>query len=237
MPPRPARFRRLLRSIPALALVAGAVASPALAADYRVDADRSTFAVLTHRAGLASGLAHDHLVVARGSTVTVAFDAASPAAAKLDFSAPVLSLDVDPAAERQRLGPRLRELGVLDRDFTAVEDDDRVKIRKSMLAPGQLHAERYPKIEASLAGLERRGGEGARVALGWNAKVRVTVHGKSVERLVPARWEEKDGTVTAEALGEFRFTEFGIEPYSAMLGAVQNADTFHVYVHLVAKTN
>jgi hypothetical protein len=235
VPPRTSRFRNWLRNAPALALVAGAFVSPAGAADWRVDADRSTFAVLTHRAGLASGLAHDHLVVARGATVTVAFDPAAPESAQLAFSAPVLSLDVDPSAERGRLGPRLRELGALDRDLPAVEEDDRAKVRKAMLAPGQLHVERYPRVEAALAGLERRGGEGARVALGWNARVRVTVHGKTVEKAVPARWEVQDGTLTAEALGEFRFTEFGIEPYSAMLGAVQNADAFHVYVSLVAK--
>jgi hypothetical protein len=38
----------------------------------------------------------------------------------------------------------------------------------------------------------------------------------------------------AEALGELRFTEFGIEPYTAALGAVKNADQFHLWVDLVA---
>ena len=216
-------------------LVAATATTPLAAADYAVDADRSLFAVLTHRAGVASGLAHDHLIVARGASVGVALDPAAPDAARLTFSAQALSLDVDPAADRQSTGPRLRELGVLDRDFTAVEEKDRAKVRKAMLAPGQLHAERFPKIEATVAGLQRRGGEGERVALGWDAKVRVTIHGKTVERQVPARWDEKNGELTAEALGEYLFSEFGIEPYSAMFGAVQNADRFHVYVRLVAK--
>ena len=124
------------------------------------------------------------------------------------------------------------ELAGITKQYPAVRANDDVSLRVS---PGQIHAERFPQIEATLTGLERRGGETARVGLGWNAKVKVTIHGKSVEKLVPARWEESGGELVGEALGEFRFTEFGIEPYSAMLGAVKNADAFHIYVKLVAK--
>ena len=74
-------------------LVAAVAASPLAAADYAVDADRSLFAVLTHRAGVASGLAHDHLIVARGATVGITLDPAAPDAARFAFSAQVLSLD------------------------------------------------------------------------------------------------------------------------------------------------
>ncbi len=39
----------------------------------------------------------------------------------------------------------------------------------------------------------------------------------------------------AEAVAEARFTEFGIEPYSAFFGAVRNADLFHFVVEIVAR--
>jgi len=231
---RPARLPAL-----ALAALVAAVSAPSARAagptPWRIDPGASLFAVLTHRAGFASGLAHDHLVVARGAEASLAFDPGDPAAATFRFSVPALSLDVDPAAERAALAPRLVELGALPGELPAVDDDDRADVRESMLGPRQLHAEQFPTISAELVALERRGAAGARVALGWNATVRVSLHGRTVEKAVPVRWEVADGVLTAEALGEYRFTEFAIEPYSAMLGAVKNADLFHLYVKLVAR--
>ncbi len=222
----------------ALALFALATAAPAAAADtWQVDPGRSLFAVLTHKAGIGARLAHDHLIVARGAKVALELDAAAPAGAKLSFQVPVLALEVDPAAERGRWSARLQELGVLAAPLPAVDEDDRAKVREAMLAPGQLAAERFPEIRAELVSIVRRGGaEGARVALGWDLKVRVTIRGKSVEKTVPARWELEDGELSAEALGELRFSEFGIEPYSAMLGAIRNDDLFHILVELVARS-
>ena len=62
--------RRLL----AMLLTAGGAAAPALAVEYAVDGGRSVFAVLTHKSGIASGLAHDHLIVAVSPAVTLDFD-------------------------------------------------------------------------------------------------------------------------------------------------------------------
>ena len=44
-----------------------------------------------------------------------------------------------------------------------------------------------------------------------------------------------EGHVFSPFLAELRFTDFRIEPYSALLGAVRNADRFHLYVELVAR--
>ena len=221
--------------VPLLALAA-LTSAPAVAAEWSLDPGQSVFAVLTHRAGLGARLAHDHLIVARGVSTQLRFDPADPAATRFDFSVPTLSLDVDPTAERRRWGPRLVELGALSGELPEIDADDRADVRKAMLAPGQLHAERFPTISAELDGLERRGSgaANARVALGWDARVRVSLHGRTIERVFPVRWEQKDGELTAEALGEFQFTEFDIEPYSAMLGAVRNSELFHIYVKIVA---
>ena len=43
-----------------------------------------------------------------------------------------------------------------------------------------------------------------------------------------------DGALTIEAVGDFAFTEFGIKPFSAALGAVRNKDAFRVYVNVTA---
>ncbi|GMU64703.1 MAG: hypothetical protein AMXMBFR36_09770 [Acidobacteriota bacterium] len=231
---RPIRPLLLVLALAAAAGSAGAAVAAAPA--WSVDLGRSQFAVLTRKAGAAARLAHDHLIVARAPRVELAFDPSAPERARLSVTIPVLSLDVDPPAERQARSPRLRELGLLDAVLPPVDEGDRGKVREAMLDEGQLDAARFPTVTAEVAGLTRRGGgEGARVALGWDATVRLTVRGRTIEKKVPARWELVDGELRAEAVAEARFTEFGIEPYSAFFGAVRNADLFHFVVEIVAR--
>jgi len=227
-----------LRSRLILVTLVAALAAPALAgaAAWRVDPDRSTFAVLVHRAGIASNLAHDHLIVARAPECELDFDPVAPEVTRFAFGQAVLALDVDPPAERQRLAPRLAQLGALSGGLPAIPDEDRRKIRAAMLDARQLFAERFPEIRGELVGVERRGSSDAsRVALGWSARLRVVLRGETAETTAPLRWELVDGELVAEALAELRFSDFRIEPYSAALGAVRNADRFHLYVELVAR--
>ena len=65
--------------------------------------------------------------------------------------------------------------------------------------------------------------------------MRLTIHGKTIERRLPATFRVADGVLSAEIVGELRFEEFGIEPYSTMLGAIRNDDRFHLYVSVVAR--
>jgi hypothetical protein len=226
---RPARLVSLL--------LAAALAAPAAAGAerWRVDLERSSFAVVTARAGVAARLAHDHLVVARGPRCELDFDPADPTATRLSCVQPVLALDADPAAERARLAPRLEVLGVRSGELPPVDDDDRAEIRAAMLAADQLFADRFPELRAELVSLVRRGGgDGARVALGWDARIRVKLRGETVETTAPARFEVDGDTLTAELVAQLRFTDFRIEPYSGVLGTVRVADPFHLYVELVA---
>jgi hypothetical protein len=215
-----------------LTFVAPATAAP----DWRLDEERSSFVVLTHKAGIGARLGHDHLVVARGARTVLRFDPDRPQTTRFSFELPVLALDVDPQIERAALGERLKMLGVLEDELPPIEAKDRAKIRKAMLDARQLFAERFPEVRAELVALEHRSGEGnARVALGWDARVRIVLRGQAVERRFPARWELDGDELSVEILGELRFTEFGIEPYSALLGAIRNADLFHLYVSVVAR--
>ncbi|MCB9378978.1 MAG: hypothetical protein H6511_09490 [Holophagales bacterium] len=232
---------RALTTLP-IALIAllgalGAVGA-ASAEGWRVDEQATAFAVLTHRAGFASGLAHDHLIVARAAKVEFDLDPERPEAARLALEARADALEVDGAAARERWGPRLVELGALGEEgLPPVPEKDGVKVREAMLGRSQLDAASHPTISAELVGLARRGGggDGERTALGWTAKVRLTVRGRSVERELALTWSLEGDRLTAEGLGEARFTELGIEPYSAFLGAVKNTDLFHLYVALAAE--
>ena len=112
-----------------------------------------------------------------------------------------------------------------------VADSDRAKVRAAMLVASHLDGAKFPEIRAEVVALTRS----APPASGWIAKVQLVIHGKTVERSLPATWSEKEGTLTAEIWGEFRFLDFGIEPYSTMLGAIRNDERFHLYVSVVAR--
>jgi YceI-like domain len=227
--------RRTVVPLFALALAAFA-ASPACATSWKVDPTRSTFAVLIHKAGFAAGLAHEHLIVAPAPEVELALDPAAPESARMKVVVQVLALEVDAPDQRTAAGPRLRELGATTELLEPVEEKNRPKVRKDMLEAHQLFADRFPEIRGELIRLEPRPGTAAAGGLDWNATVRLEIRGRTVESIFAARWRIDDaGDLHAEALGELTFTQFGIEPYSAVLGAVKNADLFHVWIDLAAK--
>jgi hypothetical protein len=191
--------------------------------------------VLTHKAGFASGLAHDHLIVADPASATFELDADRPESARLVVDAAVDALEVDGAAARTRWGARLVALGALgEAGLPTVPDKDRGKVREAMLGTSQLDGARHPRLRAELVAVERRDAA-AGTESGWTARVRLTVRDRSVECDLALRWSLDGERLTAEGLGEARFTDLGIEPYSAFLGAVKNQDRIHLYVALDAR--
>lgn len=234
-------------------LGAALVASRAQAVEYTIDPGRSTFAVLTHKAGIAAGLAHDHLIVAGAPKVLLDFDPARPEATKFTFVVAVDALEVDAPAARAALQGRLRELGLQKDELPAVPDSDRRKVRAAMLGESQLDGSKFPEIRAEVLGLERSAAAKASTASaaasavsaaaaasataesGWTLVLRLTIRGQTLERRLAATWSETDGTLAAETYSELHFKDFGIEPYSTMLGAIRNDDRFHLYVSVVAR--
>lgn len=230
-------MRRLL----AIALM---LTMPDLAAEeIEISKEDSIFAVITHKAGLASGVAHNHLVTAADYQATLSFDDGAPLTTRFELRQASDKLMADPWEMAQAWYPRFEELGILDEAFTEVSAKDREKIRKSMLAKGQLDAAGHPEIVARITEVrEQAATHGNAVApearerntFPYAATLELTIRGKQVAKPVAARYELVDGALTIEALGAFNFTDFGIKPYSAFLGAVKNQDGFHVYVSLSA---
>lgn len=216
-----------------LAVVGAAVSAGSVqGGEYVVDPATSVFAVLTHRAGIASSLAHDHLVVANGARAVLEFDALSPETTRFDFTAAVEALDIDAPAHRAAWKNRFRELGIHSGDLPPVADSDRRKVRAAMLGESQLDGAKFPEIRAEVLALERGSGTGTAT---WTVPVRLTIHGKTIERRLAATWSLAEGVLSAEIVGELHFKEFGIEPYSTLLGAIRNDDRFHLYVSVVAR--
>ena len=201
------------------------------AATFRVLPEESDFLVISHKGGFAAGLAHDHLVAASGYVAHVAFDPDDPGSARFELELEAEKLLVDDPDIQRRLFVRLEELGVLDSAPKQVSERDRRKIRVAMLGDRQLDSESFPTIRVSATVSGRLSAAGI-----FSHEVLMTfeVRGQRAEGPAQARYTHREGQLEVEALGEFLFTDFGIRPYSAMLGAVRNQDRFHIYLHLTA---
>jgi len=221
-------------SIVNIFLLAALVAGGAWAAPWKIDLAQSCFVVVTHPDGVAASLAHPHVVVAVEPRTELDFDPAHPEATRFSFEVPVLALEVDAPETRAALAPKLREAGALDEPLKEISASTQAKIRRDMLDAGQLFAERYPEIRATLTSFTPRGAATAAGVLEGSAKVKIELRGMAVERDFPARITVTPGELRAHIVGELAFTDFGIKPYSALLGAIRNADRFHLFVEVVA---
>jgi hypothetical protein len=175
------------------------------------------------------------VIAASGYEARLEFAPEDPEAASYELTVSVKDLVVDDAEIKERLAPRLEELGVRDRPFSRVSDADRAKIRASMLDEDQLDAGRFPTIsaEAVVAGRREADTDGG-VPFPYSVRLNLEIRGRKVAHEAVARYEYREGRLYVESLASFRFKEFGIRPYSAFLGAVRNRDLFHVYVRIVA---
>lgn len=215
-----------------LAVLLCAASSLAHAAEYTIDPARSVFAVLTHKTGIGSAVAHDHLIVAPAPVEKFDFAASAPEKTKLDLRIPVAALEVDPPAQRAAWAPLLKRIGILSSDLPPVADGDRAKIREAMLGASQLDVAEFPEIRAEVTVLGR---SPALEAVCLKLKLGLTIRDKKIERLIEACTRGGE-TLEVGIVKAFRFSEFGIEPYSALLGAIRNDDEFHVFVQIVAKS-
>jgi hypothetical protein len=217
------------------AVLALLLAGPHLfAAQYRIIPEQSVFAVVTHRGGFAGGLAHNHFIVALNYEAHLRFDAEKSLTTEFDIRFAADELIVDDAELRRRWYPRLEALGILDDRFRDIPDDDRQKIRRTMLSEKQLDATAFPEISARTVDIAAKPAKKGDVELPYRVTLRLEAHGQSVEAPVAATYELVGDALRIEAVGSFHFSAFGIKPYSTMLGAVKNKDEFQVYVAIVA---
>jgi hypothetical protein len=202
---------------------------------WRVDPSQSVLAVITHPAGAAGRFGHSHLITARAYHASLAVDEAQITASRFEVALPAAELEVDAPAVATAIEPRLRLLGLLEGAFPRLSADERAGTRDHMLSAGQLDAKAFPEVDASVAGLRQEGAVVGGREFQWRVDLRLTVRGRQVTHAVPADISWGNGRLRATALGKFRFSEFGIEPYRAAMGLLQNADEFHVYVELAAE--
>ena len=158
----------------------------------RFDASSARCDVLTFKEGLLSAVAHD----LRIAVTTFAIDA--------DFDARTVTATFD--ARSLRVVTALRD-GVEAPE--TLSDRDRKQIDKQIIED-VLAANRHPEVRFTSKRVEPRGD-------GWEITGALTLHGQTRDVRVDVR------RVGAELIAEAKLDqpEFGIRPFSAMLGALK----------------
>ncbi len=204
------------------------------AAEYQVKAEKSVFSVITHKAGFASALAHDHFVYPPAYETVLSTDGRNGEALRFSLSFLVENLVVDDKAAEEKWFERIKAVGIKQEAFPSVSDSDRQKIRDSMLSPDQLNAGKHPSITATLKDLREKQSTRGTVVFSHVADIALTIRGKTVTKPFQVNVDKGAETLRVEGVGSFRFTEFNIEPFAAFLGAVKNQDEFDAYIQIEA---
>lgn len=167
---------------------------------------------------LLSKLGHDHVIRANDFAVDVSIphdDDLSDLHLELSFD--VASLIVDADVDRSRVG---LSGTVAPRDQKATRDN--------MLARGQLHAQKYPRIHFAA-----RGARPGQTPERWLLNAEMTIAGTTHAFVFPLTINH-DHRFALKGTATLSHRDFGLTPYKAPLGALRNRDelTFVVDIHI-----
>jgi polyisoprenoid-binding protein YceI len=232
----PATVPRVVAVLTAAAFLAGCSATPpaapasdvptdtrpspavlAEAARYTVDPARSWLRIRVYRAGPMASMGHSHIVS------TDALDGElyrHPELARSwgRFGFAVTSLVVDDPELRSAAGPEF------DTELTA---EDIAATRGNMLGEAVLDAEAHPRVTIEVLGLD-----GTPPAV--SATLAVTLRGRTREEVVPVELVEAGGRLRIAGSAKIVQSRYGIEPFSAMLGALRVRDALDVSFDVTA---
>lgn len=186
---------------------------------FQVDAEASTIHILVYRAGLLGDRGHNHVVVPGELQSALWLPEDDISSAELDIAIPLNGLQMDPAQAREAVG------GSFGGTIAA---DDRTRTRDNMLGSDGLNAAEYPML-----GLRVREVAGELPAL--VLQVQVYLHGYRHDITVPVLVSREEGQLRAEGRFALRQTWFGLEPFSALAGALRVQDWLTVTFDIVAR--
>lgn len=199
-----------------LAIVGGATGS-APAAAFDVDPSRSSLVVQIFRDGVAAKLGHDHVVQATTFSGRVTYDPSAPTRSSVAVEIQTATLKVDEADTRRQRGlegqPSARDVA---------------EIERTMKAEGQLDVARFPTITFTSTTVTPQTPDRYRVA------GQLTIRGVTRAVEFPASVAMEGDAFRASATLTFMQSDFGYQPYSALLGAIKNKDAVTLHIDLVA---
>jgi hypothetical protein len=223
-------YARLITT--ALMLVSTSAALADGAVDLAVDSAQTRLAIVTGKEGLASGLAHRHIIVARNVvgrikvTGSPALSAVTIKSAVADIEFAVDQMAVDLEEEAKSIIPSLVSAGVWDQGKDKIEPSNSEKVRENMLAESQLDAKKFSKISGhgELSACQAVSSSEARCSLALTFAIK----GGAVKRDLQVKLTGAGKSLEASFVVPMKFTDFGIKPYSAMMGAIRVSDEMFI---------
>lgn len=194
------------------------VRSVAGAAHYRVVEDGTRVYARVFRGGSMAKLGHNHVVLfpeVRGDV----YLADEPGASLFDVAVSVASAVVDPPALRRSQG----------RDFQSdISGDARTRTRRNMLGEEVLDAARHPYVIISSSAIEGPFEE-PRVTLD------ITIREATRQLTLPMTLSHDEQTLVAEGRLDLLQSDFGIEPFTVLGGALKVKDRVELVFEITAE--
>lgn len=184
---------------------------------FKVDAAKSDVRVLVFKSGVASGLAHDHVIVSKSVKGEVKWNG-DVAQAQVNLRIPVGSLIADETQYRKQEGDKFK---------TEISESDRKDIFETMTGDTVLDAKRYPDI---IIQSSRVSGTVPNLQL----EIQLNLHGVSKSLSIPVVVELQNGSIHAKGSISFKQSDFKIKPISLFLGSIKVQDEVQVKFDVVA---
>ncbi len=187
---------------------------------YALDASRSSVRAHVFRSGRLAKLGHNHIISMPELEGRLLIRERSPPDLDFDLRVRLDRLKVDDPRWIDQLGGSFAS----ERSESAVAGT-----RKNMLGEKVLNAARYPTLHLSALGI--RGG--------WPLLIidtAIRMHGKRVETPVVASvFEEDGGAIRVRGNLLLKQSDFGIEPFSALAGALAVQDEIVIVFDLLGR--
>lgn len=186
-------------------------ANPPTSQSFFTKKDKSEFKIYVWKAGIASGFAHDHIMSVE------------------DFKGQVVYDEKNPSKSSVFIKVEAKSLKVMD---AKVKASDKRKIKKSMDSEEVLNVKKYPKITFKSTKVEVK--SASQNLLKVTGKM--SLFGRTRTISFPVTVRKKGGKLTATGAFKLRQTDYGMKPYSALLGAIKVKDVVDVKFSIVNET-
>jgi polyisoprenoid-binding protein YceI len=209
----------VLAGSPAFAQDPAAIA-PVVVAEVPVNLNvvpsRSTIYALAYKAGMASAVAHDHVVQARNPTGTGVWHATDAAQCRVSVSVNVADLFPDAVDLRAKVGL----------PTPGPSDGQREEILGHILAKYQLYAEQFGTIGFESTSISGTEGD-------VTVKGNFTLRGVTQPVIVPMHLTRTDEGVHATGKLRILQSQYGYDPYSALFGALAVKDEVDIVLDIL----
>ena len=193
---------------------------PAAGKVLKINSELSDLRILVYRGGELARFGHNH-VVSSADLQGFVLHADDMLASRFDLFLPLDRLIVDDPAIRAEEGPGFA---------SAVSEKDRQGTHANMLGEKALDSVQFPFLQIS--------GKVAEVSLSTlTLKIDINLHGQSQSLQTVANITEGSDGLIVQGSFEVRQSDFGIEPFSALLGRLRVLDEVKIKYRIVASQN